>query len=120
MTTASLQVRLASLNDSRKTTHALIHRLSRFPAQPGSDNSEVRGELSGEIHQLLKGQEEELDLLRQEVDDFVVGRDRDREAEKARLEIGVQRLGEDLRLYANPLSWHALYRADTDGACLDP
>lgn len=98
MTSTTLHSRIVSLTDARKTTHGLIHRLSRLPAQPGIDNSEVRAELSGEIHQLLKEQEEELELLRQEVEDFTVGRDPEREAEKARLEIGVQRLGEDLRL----------------------
>lgn len=98
MTSTALTSRLNSLIDGRKTIHVLINRLSKLPCQPGSDNSEVRVELSAEIHQLLKEQEEELDLLRQEVDDFIVGRDREKEAEKARLEIGVQRLGEDLRL----------------------
>ena len=93
-----LPTRLATLTDARKTAHTLINRLAKLPAQPGVDNSEVRGELSGEIHRLLKEQEEELELLQQELEDFTAGRDRDREAEKARLEIGVRRLGEDLRL----------------------
>lgn len=98
MTSTSLTTRLNTLLDARKTTNVLINRLSKLPCQPGADNSDVRAELSAEIHQLLKEQEEELDLLRQEVDDFIVGRDREKEAEKARLEVGVQRLGEDLRL----------------------
>lgn len=98
MSSTSLMARLTSLTEARKTTHALITRLSRLPCQPGTDNGDVRTELSAEIHQRLKEQEEELDLLRQEVDDFLVGRNREKEAEKARLEVGVQRLGEDLRL----------------------
>ena len=98
MTSVSLTTRLTSLKEARNTTHTLIARLSKLPRQPGSDNSEVRVELSAEIHQLLKEQEEELELLRQDLDDFSVGRDKEKEAEKARLEVGVQRLGEDLRL----------------------
>ncbi len=97
-TTASLNARLSALTDARKTTQTLITRLSRLPGHPGSDNSEIRAELSSEIHQLLKEQEEELDLVRQDVEDFVVGRDREKEAERARLDISVQRLGEDLKL----------------------
>ncbi|KAI9886804.1 MAG: hypothetical protein M1823_001374 [Watsoniomyces obsoletus] len=100
-TTASLHARLSALTDARKTTQTLITRLSRLPASPGSsNNSDVRAELSGEIHQLLKEQEEELDLVRQDLEDFVVGRGdrREKEAERARLDISVQRLGEDLKL----------------------
>ncbi|KAI9792546.1 MAG: hypothetical protein M1816_002066 [Peltula sp. TS41687] len=97
--TSPLTTRLNTLIDARKTTNVLINRLSKLPCQPGIDNNDVRAELSAEIHALLKEQEEELDLLRQEVDDLIVGRgDREKEADKARLEVGVQRLGEDLRL----------------------
>lgn len=97
MTVIPLPARLLSLKDARKTTNNLITRLSRL--HDNANSSEARVELSAEIHQLLREQEEELELLQQEVEDIIVGRDREREAEKARLEVSVQRLVEDLRLY---------------------
>ncbi len=78
----------------------------------GDDRSGARGELSAEIHHLLREQDEELALLRQEIEDYVPigggsgvgsasgsgGRER-REAERARLEVWALRLAEDLKLY---------------------
>ena len=107
MTTASLQPALTSLADARKVTQALIDRLAKLPSSPGVDDADVRRELSVEIHQLLKEQDVELDWVRQEVDDVIVGRDRVHEAERARLLITVQRLAEDLKRYLfSSLPWY--------------
>ncbi|KAL8876282.1 MAG: hypothetical protein Q9198_005497 [Flavoplaca austrocitrina] len=69
-----VHVSLRQLNDAHKQTVQLIHRLGRHSVPLGSNalNSNVRLELSTEIHQNLKDQEEELELLRQEIDDQTV------------------------------------------------
>ena len=117
MTTTSLQAALTSLADARKVTQTLIDRLAKLPSSPGVDDADVRRELGVEIHQLLMEQDAELDWVRQEVDDVTVGRDRAHEAERARLLITVQRLGEDLKRYffsSSPLAM-TLGDADDDG-----
>jgi protein transport protein SEC20 len=71
-------------------------------------------ELSAEIHESLKGLEEELELLRLEAEDFVNGgatasgrdtarrrdstRDGNRESERSRVAVLLARLTEDLKL----------------------
>lgn len=112
MTTQILTSRLHTLLQAHKQTSQLITRLSKLPVQPGSlasDPSEgdARLELSEEIHQSLKEQEEELELLRQEFEDltnttiWVSGRrrDSDRDREKNNLAAQVARFGEDLKTY---------------------
>jgi len=111
MTTPSLSTRLTALSDANKTTLHLIHRLAKLHFQPGStpldsEEGDVRVELSSEIHDNLRQQEEELELLKQEVEDVTSGgfvpsrrRDSERDRERARLSIQVARLEEDLRQY---------------------
>ena len=74
MSVQHVHVSLRQLNDAHKQTVQLIHRLGRHSVPLGSNalNSNVRLELSIEIHQNLKDQEEELELLRQEIDDQTV------------------------------------------------
>ncbi|KAF2204471.1 Sec20-domain-containing protein [Delitschia confertaspora ATCC 74209] len=110
-TIPSLTQRLTTLSEQNKTIIQLIQRLARLDFQPGSlplgsNDGDPRLELSAEIHESLKGIEEELELLRQEVEDVVqqgptgiAGRRRDsvREQEKSRLAILLARLTEDLR-----------------------
>lgn len=111
-TVQSLTHRLAALTEQNKAVGALIQRLAKLDFQPGSlplDNSEegdVRLELSAEIHDNLKTVEEELELVRQEVEDITQqtahsGRRRDsaRDTEKGRLAVLLARLTEDLQLY---------------------
>jgi protein transport protein SEC20 len=119
----SLSARLQSLSDALKTTLQLVNRLAKLNFQPGSqpleDNNgqsngngngeggEILVELSSEIHESLKAQEEQLELLRQEVEDFVGGeaahgnrgyrRESERDREKQRLNIQIARLGEDIK-----------------------
>jgi protein transport protein SEC20 len=61
-------------------------------------------ELSAEIHESLKGIEEDLELLRQEVEDVVGGanggarrKDSKSESERSRLAVLLARLTEDLK-----------------------
>lgn len=116
-TTQSLTTRLSALSEANKGVGQLIQRLAKLDFQPGSqplDNSEegdVRLELSAEIHETLKGIEEELELLRQEVEDVtsqggITGRRRDssKDSERSRLAVLLARLTEDLRSYVTTSS----------------
>lgn len=105
-TTQTLTTRLTSLSEANRGVQQLIQRLAKLDFQPGSQplNSEegdVRLELSAEIHESLKGIEEELELLRQEVEDFVGNnsrrRDSSKDGERSRLAVLLARLTEDLR-----------------------
>ncbi|KAH9879213.1 hypothetical protein J1614_002652 [Plenodomus biglobosus] len=109
-TTQALTKRLSSLSEANKAAGQLIQRLAKLDFQPGSqpltssDEGDVRLELSAEIHETLKGIEEELELLRQEVEDItqpggVTGRRRDsaKENERNRLAVLLARLTEDLK-----------------------
>ncbi|KAI4103546.1 MAG: hypothetical protein L6R37_003763 [Teloschistes peruensis] len=109
MSVQSLNARLQPLFDAHKQTVHLIQRLSKSPATPGSNSSDpdainVRLELSTEIHQSLKEQEEEFELLRQEIEDqtswTAAARRRNNEKERERTDLAAQvaRLGEDLKI----------------------
>ncbi|KAL9014927.1 MAG: hypothetical protein Q9173_000432 [Seirophora scorigena] len=112
MNIPNLTDRLQTINEAYKQTLHLIHRLSKLPATPGSSSldpeaADARLELSAEIHQSLKEQEEEFELLRQEVDDqtgtaswtsSARRRDSERERERTALAAQVARLGEDQKL----------------------
>jgi protein transport protein SEC20 len=101
---SSLPGRLSNLSETHRVTISLINRLSRLSTHPGSsslagDGADAPLELTAEIHQGLKEQEDALELLRQEVDDHVAGaRGAEKERERARLEASVARIGEDLKL----------------------
>ncbi|TKA81364.1 hypothetical protein B0A49_00271 [Cryomyces minteri] len=109
MTTQSLTARLTALSGANKASFHLIHRLSKLTFHPGSipldgDEGDVRTELSSEIHDSLKQQEEDFELLRQEVEDLIGGssvgsrrRNSEKDRETARLSAQVARLTEDLR-----------------------
>ena len=112
MTAQALNARLTPLFDSLKQTQQLINRLSKFPAQPGaspsnSDEGDALVELSAEIHQSLKEQEEEFELLWQEVEDqtntsgwlsSTRRRDSAKDSQRTDLAAQITRLGEDLKL----------------------
>lgn len=115
----TITARLSALSESHKTTVHLIQRLSKLSFQPGStprdtEEGDVRIELTSDIHEGLKQQEEDLDLLKQEVEDWAWEdpqhaahslrrkdsereREKDREREKSRIRVQVARLGEDLK-----------------------
>ena len=112
MTAQALNARLTPLFDSLKQTQQLINRLSKFPAHPGaspssSNEGDAVVELSAEIHQTLKEQEEEFELLRQEVEDqtntsgwlsSTRRRDSAKDTQRTDLAAQITRLGEDLKL----------------------
>ncbi|EON62001.1 hypothetical protein W97_01220 [Coniosporium apollinis CBS 100218] len=110
MSTQSLLSRLDALSEANKSTLQLIQRLSKLTFQPGStalngDGDDVRVELSSEIHESLRQQEQEFELLKQEAEDFTsvepLGgrhrRDSERDRERSRISVQVARLGEDLK-----------------------
>ncbi|KAL8948134.1 MAG: hypothetical protein Q9222_005658 [Ikaeria aurantiellina] len=112
MSVQNLTFRLQPLFDAHKQTTHLIQRLSKFPPTPGTTSldpeaSDARIELSNEIHQSLKDQEEELELVRQEAEDLTSTaswtvaagrRGSERESERTTLAAQVARLSEDLKL----------------------
>lgn len=115
MASQSLSARLQALADTYKNTLTLIQRLQRLPSTPGAfsnTESDPRLELSSEIHQSLKEQEDELETLRQEIDDsttsnfmggYVGGgsvrrRNSEQLRERERVAALVAKLGEDLKM----------------------
>ncbi|TGJ84104.1 hypothetical protein E0Z10_g4647 [Xylaria hypoxylon] len=100
-----LQDRLNVLQDTTNQLKGLIHRLANFDFQPGSvplgaaDDDNVGSELSSEINQILREQEEELELLQEEIIDVRPGRSGGAlQHDRDRLEDGVERLGRELQL----------------------
>ncbi|KAL8796072.1 MAG: hypothetical protein Q9182_007439 [Xanthomendoza sp. 2 TL-2023] len=112
MSVQILSARLQLLIDSHKQTLHQIHRLSKSAAAPGLSSLDpeaggARLELSIEIHQSLKEQQEVFDLLHREVEDQIntagwtsSARRRFSRNEKERTDLAAQiaRLGEDLKL----------------------
>lgn len=112
MNTQSLNTRITSLFEANKQTLHLIHRLAKLPAQPGSsplnpDAGDARLELSAEIHQNLKEQDEQFELLQQEVKEISTAgsgssslrrRNTNQDTERTSLTAQVSRLGGDLKV----------------------
>jgi protein transport protein SEC20 len=114
MASQSVSARLQALADTYKNTLTLIQRLQKLPSTPptfSNPESDPRLELSSEIHQSLKEQEDDLETLRQEVEDaaathaggYIGGgslrrRDSERVRERERLAALVSKLGEDLKM----------------------
>lgn len=108
-TTQHLSARLTALSEQNKALGTLIQRLAKLDFTPGavpqdSEEGDVRLELSAEIHESLKGIEEELELVRQEVEDYTsIGgnsnsrRESSRESERSRVAVLLARVTEDLR-----------------------
>ncbi|KAK1600377.1 uncharacterized protein LY79DRAFT_574702 [Colletotrichum navitas] len=104
MSFEGLQERLTALQETTAQLKELIDRLHNLKFQPGSvplgideDNS-VSAELSSEISQILREEEDDLELLREEVEDLRDGRPgSEAEHTKTRLKDGVERLGQELK-----------------------
>jgi protein transport protein SEC20 len=113
--TTHLTASLANLTDSLKTTNLLITRLARLTFPPGAEplddeGNSVRIELAQDIHEGLKQLEEDLELLRGDIEDAIPpartptggllhsssARPSTKGTERERLSIQVVRLGEDL------------------------
>jgi hypothetical protein len=106
--TAALQGRLKELSSSLGQIQPLLQRLRNFTASVGQGD-EARVELGAEIHNRLKDAEEELELLRVEVEALESGSDNrrkssvasgEKEAEKERVIAMAGRLADDLKKYA--------------------
>ncbi|GAP90290.1 putative protein transport membrane glycoprotein Sec20 [Rosellinia necatrix] len=100
-----LQDRLNVLEDATNQLRDLIHRLASFDFQPGSvplsaaDDDHVGSELSSEINQILREQEEELELLQEEIVDVRPARPGSAlQHDKDRLKDGAERLAQELQL----------------------
>ena len=107
------EVRLTAAFESLKQIQQLITRLSKLPIQPNSnlansDEWDARIELGAEIHQRLKEEEEDFELIRQEIEDQTTtstwssaGRPRNSVRERADADLAAQvtRLREDLKTY---------------------
>ncbi|KAI1821915.1 Sec20-domain-containing protein [Xylaria intraflava] len=100
-----LQDRLNVLQDATDQLQELIHRLANLDFQPGSvpldatDGDNVSSELSSEINQILREQEEELELLQEEIIDVPSGKPGSAlQHDKVRLKDGTERLDHELQL----------------------
>jgi protein transport protein SEC20 len=110
-TLPSLQARLDALQETHKATLQLISRLISLKLEPGSLPSnttapDARSELTAEIHDRLKCEDEDLEIASQEVQDSTVSalsasshRDGAREKTQALLAIQVTKLREDFNQY---------------------
>ncbi|CAG7932930.1 unnamed protein product [Penicillium olsonii] len=103
--TAALQGRLKELSTAQSNIQPLVTRLHEFTASIGQGD-EARLELGAEIHSQLKDAEQELELLRVEVEALGVGIDTkkrqsaahgEKEAEKERIATMAERLAADLK-----------------------
>ncbi|KAH6650686.1 hypothetical protein F5144DRAFT_557040, partial [Chaetomium tenue] len=100
----SLQERLTALQETTGQLRELIDRLANIQFQPGSvplstsDEDNVATELSTEIGQILREEEEDLELLNEEIIDLRSGRPgSDAEHRKTRLKDGAHRLQAELK-----------------------
>lgn len=107
MSFEALQDRLTALQETTTQLQDLISRLSNLKFQPGSvplsnhssdDEPNVATELSGEISQILREEEEDLELLVEEISDLRTGKPgSEAEHAKARLRDGASRLETELK-----------------------
>lgn len=104
MSFEGLQERLTALQETTGQLKELIDRLQNLKFQPGSvplgadEDSDVSAELSSEISQILREEEEELELLGEEVEDLRDGRlGSEAEHTKSRLKDGLDRLRQELK-----------------------
>ncbi|EER44619.1 conserved hypothetical protein [Histoplasma capsulatum H143] len=101
MISPGLQTRINSLSTTHKQTTPLIQRLQNLPVAPGSGD-DARLELGAEIHLRLKEMEEQMELLRVELEQLETTRNRKREsgareAERERVVVVIGKLEEDLK-----------------------
>jgi septal ring factor EnvC (AmiA/AmiB activator) len=110
-TTTALQGRLKELSIALAQIQPLLTRLRDFTASIGQGD-EARLELGGEIHSRLKDAEQELELLRVDVEALESGTDSrrkvlaahgEKEAERERVAAMAGRLAEELK------RWVGLY-----------
>lgn len=107
MSTVPLQTRLKELSAALAQIHPLIDRLRRFTASIGQGD-EARLELGAEVHTRLKDAEEEMELLRDEVDALESANEgrrkainSEKEAERERVVSLAGRLDGDLKRFVS-------------------
>lgn len=104
----TLQERLTALQETTAQVKELIDRLATLNFQPGSvplgngndddDDENVATELSAEINQILREEDEDLELLVEELTDLRGGKEGSEAARrKERLREGVERLENDVK-----------------------
>jgi protein transport protein SEC20 len=104
MSFQTISERLTALQESNAQLKELIDRLATIKFQPGSiplDNEEgnVMTELTSEIQQTLKDQDEDLELLQEDVYDLDFGRKgSELELHKDRLDQAVKRAIKELKV----------------------
>jgi protein transport protein SEC20 len=103
MSLEGLQERLAALQETTSQLRTLIGRLANLEFAPGSvplradEENTVSAELSSEIGQILREEEDELEVLREEVEDLRAGRPGgETEHMKVRLRDALGRLDKEL------------------------
>ena len=95
--------RLKTLQESNVQLKDLIDRLANLKFQPGSipldeEEENAKAELTAEIHQIIKDQEEDLDTLQEDVIDLDFGRsDGETLQQKALLDRAVKKALEELK-----------------------
>ena len=101
--TSALQSRLKELSAALGRIHPLVSRLHNFTAAVGQGD-EARLELGAEIHSLLKEAEEQLELLKVDVESLESGSesrrktvDNEKELERERIVASAGRLTDDLK-----------------------
>ncbi len=108
MSFETLVERLDALQESNSQLKELIKRLATINFQPGSvpldeGNRNVLDELTLEIHQTLKDQEEDFELLQEEVEEWDAGMRRKQrqelDKEKDRFEDDLKRSVKELKRY---------------------
>ncbi|KAL2756372.1 hypothetical protein ACRALDRAFT_1076405 [Sodiomyces alcalophilus JCM 7366] len=103
MSLEGLQERLAALQETTSQLKNLIDRLQHIKFQPGSvplsaDEENDATELSTEISQILREEDEDLELLQEEVEDLRGGRPgSEAEHAKTRLKDGIEKLKHELK-----------------------
>ncbi|KAK1545375.1 hypothetical protein CPAR01_02877 [Colletotrichum paranaense] len=108
MSFEGLQERLTALQETTTQLKDLIDRLQNLKFQPGSvplgsgaaadEENSASAELSSEISQILREEEDELELLGEEVEDLRDGRPGSEvEHTKTRLKDGVERLKQEIK-----------------------
>ncbi|RYO79447.1 hypothetical protein DL766_009617 [Monosporascus sp. MC13-8B] len=99
-----LQDRLTALQDATNQLRELIDRLANSNFRPGSvllaagEDDNVASELSTEINQILREQEEDLELLQEEIADIRRGKPgSELQHDRERLKDGATRLAQELQ-----------------------
>jgi len=105
MSFEAVSERLTALQESNKQLKTLIERLATIKFQPGSiplenDEDNAMGELSAEIHQTIKDQDDDFELLQEEVFDLDTGKPGSKlEQHRDSLAQSIKRSIKELRLY---------------------